>query len=173
MGGPGRTWIRWPFGGGRRHEDEGDALVRESESYLGGRLAVELHDSGQPVPGWAWTAALAHAPAELVVAWAVDRESPAAARGTVDRWRLALSLMARELMNTAVSVGVSLEEAQRSAFLALEQQGGPVVRVDGPEQFVRLGLRSLRLYRQSVGRERARAGHFGRIGDAVPRSDPG
>ena len=171
MGRPGRTWGRWSVRRWRRHRDEAHALVRESESYLGGRLAVELHSGGQPVPNWAWAAALAHAPAELVASWAADRESPEAARGTLDRWRLALSLMARELMATAASVDVGLEEVQRAALLPLEQRSADQARVEGPDQFIRLGLRALRTYRQSVSQERARTEHLSRTRPAAHRRD--
>ncbi|HVX23659.1 MAG TPA: hypothetical protein VHB02_20115 [Acidimicrobiales bacterium] len=147
MGGLGRTWRRWRQRGSRHDRRAAADLVRESESFLNGRWAVELHRGGRRVPGWAWISALAHAPADVLAAWAADRESAAAARGTVDRWQLALSLLARELMTSAAGAGDHVHVAQRLVFGPLERQG--VVTHD-PEQLLRVSLRALRQYRQAA-----------------------
>ncbi len=131
-------------GGRKRQGGTESDLISESESFLSGSWAIELHSGGRSVPTWAWISGLAHAPADVLATWATDRESAAAARGTVDRWRLALSLAARELMVSATIAGDPVDTAQRLVFGRLEQQG---VVADSPNELVRLTLRALGEYR--------------------------
>lgn|GEM_PF-2259497 len=134
-----RQWGIWPRRGAGRH------LVIESESFLTGRWAVELHAGGRPVPGWAWISGLAHAPVDVVAGWAAHREPPPADGGVPDRWRVALSLVARELIVSAAAAGDSVETAQHLVFGRLEQRG---VTAGDPQHLVRVGLRELAQYRQ-------------------------
>jgi hypothetical protein len=134
----------------RRSRARADRLVRDAAQFLTGTYALDLHARRRAVPDWAWMSGLAHAPEPLLTTWALARESEAAWRGTVDRWELAVSLLARELMTTAAVTRTRVEEVQR-VFLDLSGSNA-----DGhrgrltPDRLVAQGLRALCAYRDRV-----------------------
>lgn len=131
--------------------DAAALLVEESESFLSGRYASDLWERHLPIPSWAWLAALAHAPAEVLAGWAADEPCPEwTVVGEGEHWWRALSLLSRELLNTAAAAGCPVETVQRAAVLNLELC--PLGTGQGsahPVQLVGDVLRSLERYRDS------------------------
>ncbi len=147
----GRSRHRGPhFGWGSRdrRQASGEALAREAELFLAGGYPAALGGRRQPVPAYAWLSVLAHAYAGDLDGWAVRRHGAEAQRGTVGRWEVAVSLLARETLTTAAAVGRTAGEVQRSVFVPLELMPA-VGRVTTPNDLVALGLRALASYRRA------------------------
>ncbi len=128
-----------------------DLLVAECESYLNGRYALDLATRDLPVPQWAWLGMLAHAPATLLNAWAI--EEPLFERWNTDsgRWCLAVARLARELLETAAAVGEPVEDLQRVVLVQLElDPDAAASHATTPAQLVSWVLEDLDTFRQGI-----------------------
>lgn len=106
-----RPWA-WGLGRGRRGE-----LASDCEAFLGGRLAEQFEQRGQPVPVWAWTNLLAHGTAQEL---ASERTAPSAhVVGADERWWAARSYLAGSVLDASARSG-GLELLQVRVLVPLE-----------------------------------------------------
>lgn len=100
----------------RNARSAADELAAECEAFLAGRYLEYLKCRGHPIPAWAWTNPLAHAPEEQLrnmIATRGDAMSPAGG------WFHACCYLAGELLDLAERRG-SLAELQTTALVPLE-----------------------------------------------------
>jgi hypothetical protein len=93
-----------------------DDLAAECEAFLAGRYLEYVKDRGHPIPAWAWTNPLAHAPEEHLRNMISTREDSI---GPAGGWHHACCYLAGELLDLAERRG-SLAELQATALIPLE-----------------------------------------------------
>jgi hypothetical protein len=93
-----------------------DELAAECEAFLAGRYPAYLVHRGRPVPAWAWTNPLAHAPEEQLRSMISTRGD---AMGPAGGWPHALCYVAGELLDLAERCG-PLTELQANSLVPLE-----------------------------------------------------
>ncbi len=93
-----------------------DELAAECEAFLAGRYPEYLECLGQPIPAWAWTNPLAHAPEEQLRGMIAARGRAMTPAGG---WRHACCYVAGELLDLAEQRG-PLGELQATALVPLE-----------------------------------------------------
>jgi hypothetical protein len=123
-------------------------LVRETEAFLTGNLAVERLVRGEATSDWEWVNVLAHASEDRLSILAAG--VPAQRRRKSDeRWSRALVVLARRLLAVAAEDGASVEELQSSVLVPLELElaADHHPRRRGPDQTVQLVLERLALRR--------------------------
>jgi hypothetical protein len=93
-----------------------DELAADCEAFLAGRYLEYLTRRGQPIPGWAWTNPLAHAPEEQLRSMISTRGQ---SMGPPSRWRHACCYVAGQLLDLAERRG-PLAALQATALVPLE-----------------------------------------------------
>ena len=93
-----------------------DEPAAACEAFLAGRYPEYLECRGHPIPPWAWTNPLAHAPEDQLRSMISTRHD---AVGSAGRWRRACCYLAGELLDLAERRG-PLNEVQTTALVPLE-----------------------------------------------------
>lgn len=93
-----------------------DEPAAACEAFLAGRYPEYLEDRGQPIPPWAWTNPLAHAPEDQLRRMISARGD---AVGSAGRWRHACCYLAGEVLDLADRRG-PLTELQITAIVPFE-----------------------------------------------------
>jgi len=100
----------------RNARSAADDVAAECEAFLAGRYLEYVKDRGHPIPLWAWTNPLAHAPEAQLRTMISMRED---AMGPAGGWHRACCYLAGELLDLAERRG-SLAELQATALVPLE-----------------------------------------------------
>lgn len=124
---------------GKRVESD-QALVKECEAYLSGRLTLATRDQWQRAPAWIWLSVLAHGSAERIAALANDDPLPE------------VTVLARQILTTT-RCERALVELQQAVLIPLELEilDNSSMFVD-PSEFVPRALDGLRRFRGSSQR---------------------
>lgn len=136
---------RLPWSRDEPSQREVTRLLRESEGFLEGSLALEHAEKGESVLDWEWVNLLAHANERQLERLAQRRLLPRTSPG-YDLWHAALAFLAEEVLEAARRAKVDVESLQRSVLVPLELEivaDGPL-RCGGPAPTVRCVLERLR-----------------------------